>query len=305
MDPEMKKDEGYTVAYSTSDVSSYDAAQIPNEIQGYYTELDWQSGALDHHRSVYTLAPRQEIPPLQFYPSYAPVAHSDLYPGANIWHPSDSGIQLGGDAPISHHGLVVRREHSRNGSSSSQRPKRRRTQSVIQRRAANVRERRRMFQLNEAFDELRKKLPAFNYEKRLSRIETLRLAMTYISFMQEVTTGTDPKDVKLLAYHSENSNPPHDLSLQTNGCHSPIHHNGINGEIDQEQIGGNLRIAEVPLPPPIQLVELPMSAVHVEMLPSAPAQITLPVTNLEVLTDQQSDTADETTDIVENSCPET
>ncbi|ESP01562.1 hypothetical protein LOTGIDRAFT_58541, partial [Lottia gigantea] len=73
------------------------------------------------------------------------------------------------------------------------RPKRRRTQSVVQRRAANVRERRRMFQLNEAFDALRKRLPAFNYEKRLSRIETLRLAMTYISFMQDVTSGADPK----------------------------------------------------------------------------------------------------------------
>ncbi|KAH9424993.1 Origin recognition complex subunit 2 [Dermatophagoides pteronyssinus] len=44
---------------------------------------------------------------------------------------------------------------------------------------ANIRERRRMFNLNSAFDKLRKKVPTFAYEKRLSRIETLRLAIIY------------------------------------------------------------------------------------------------------------------------------
>ena len=60
--------------------------------------------------------------------------------------------------------------------------------TVQQRRAANIRERRRMFNLNEAFDRLRTKVPTFAYEKRLSRIETLRLAITYISFMDELVT---------------------------------------------------------------------------------------------------------------------
>lgn len=63
---------------------------------------------------------------------------------------------------------------------------RRRVATVAQRRAANIRERRRMFNLNEAFDKLRRKVPTFAYEKRLSRIETLRLAITYISFMSEL-----------------------------------------------------------------------------------------------------------------------
>lgn len=61
---------------------------------------------------------------------------------------------------------------------------------MAQRRAANIRERRRMFNLNEAFDKLRRKVPTFAYEKRLSRIETLRLAITYISFMSELLNGT-------------------------------------------------------------------------------------------------------------------
>ncbi|RWS04364.1 Protein Fer3-like protein [Dinothrombium tinctorium] len=63
---------------------------------------------------------------------------------------------------------------------------RRRVATIAQRRAANIRERRRMFHLNSAFDKLRKKVPTFAYEKRLSRIETLRLAIMYISFMTEV-----------------------------------------------------------------------------------------------------------------------
>ncbi|XP_013796948.1 fer3-like protein [Apteryx mantelli] len=66
------------------------------------------------------------------------------------------------------------------------RPKRKRVITYAQRQAANIRERKRMFNLNEAFDQLRKKVPTFAYEKRLSRIETLRLAIVYISFMTEL-----------------------------------------------------------------------------------------------------------------------
>lgn len=50
-----------------------------------------------------------------------------------------------------------------------------------------------MFNLNEAFDKLRRKVPTFAYEKRLSRIETLRLAITYISFMNELLNGNSLK----------------------------------------------------------------------------------------------------------------
>lgn len=76
------------------------------------------------------------------------------------------------------------------GTTNPQKKTRRRTASMAQRRAANIRERRRMFNLNEAFDKLRRKVPTFAYEKRLSRIETLRLAITYIGFMTELLTGT-------------------------------------------------------------------------------------------------------------------
>ena len=64
--------------------------------------------------------------------------------------------------------------------------RRRRVITLEQRRAANIRERRRMFQLNEAFDVLRKRVPTFAYEKKLSRIDTLNLAVTYIEFMSDM-----------------------------------------------------------------------------------------------------------------------
>ncbi|KAK6165755.1 hypothetical protein SNE40_022616 [Patella caerulea] len=77
------------------------------------------------------------------------------------------------------------------------RTKKRRSPSLAQRRAANVRERRRMLNLNEAFDVLRRSVPTFNYERRLSRIETLRLAMGYISFMTQILNGKDSKDARV------------------------------------------------------------------------------------------------------------
>ena len=76
------------------------------------------------------------------------------------------------------------------GSHGLTKTKRRRIITVVQRQAANVRERKRMFSLNEAFDELRRKVPTFAYEKRLSRIETLRLAIVYISFMTDLLEHT-------------------------------------------------------------------------------------------------------------------
>lgn len=77
-------------------------------------------------------------------------------------------------------------------------PKRKRIITCEQRHAANIRERRRMVSLNDAFDILRRSVPTFSYEKKLSRIETLRLAITYMAFLSEILEGKDPKDVKLL-----------------------------------------------------------------------------------------------------------
>ncbi|CAG9804642.1 unnamed protein product [Chironomus riparius] len=50
-----------------------------------------------------------------------------------------------------------------------------------------IRERKRtMSSINAAFDELRVHVPTFPYEKRLSKIDTLKLAIAYIALLREV-----------------------------------------------------------------------------------------------------------------------
>ena len=88
-------------------------------------------------------------------------------------------------------------------SSLETRRKRRRVITRDQRKAANVRERRRMCHLNEAFDDLRQRVPTFAYEKKLSRIETLKLAVSYIQFMSEMLTDLKPQQNS----DSENMSP--------------------------------------------------------------------------------------------------
>uniref|UniRef100_A0A3B3SE66 Si:dkey-34f9.3 n=1 Tax=Paramormyrops kingsleyae TaxID=1676925 RepID=A0A3B3SE66_9TELE len=64
----------------------------------------------------------------------------------------------------------------------------------VQRHAANIRERKRMLNINSAFEELRCHVPTFPYEKRLSKIDTLRLAIAYIALLREILlSGCDPK----------------------------------------------------------------------------------------------------------------
>ncbi|XP_072542416.1 uncharacterized protein [Salminus brasiliensis] len=64
----------------------------------------------------------------------------------------------------------------------------------VQRHAANIRERKRMLSINSAFEQLRCHVPTFPYEKRLSKIDTLRLAIAYIALLREILmSGCDPK----------------------------------------------------------------------------------------------------------------
>lgn len=63
-----------------------------------------------------------------------------------------------------------------------------------QRHAANLRERRRMQSINEAFEGLRSHIPTLPYEKRLSKVDTLRLAIGYISFLADMLNSSDSSD---------------------------------------------------------------------------------------------------------------
>lgn len=45
--------------------------------------------------------------------------------------------------------------------------------------------------INGAFDELRQHVPTFPYEKRLSKIDSLRLAIAYIALLREILDHSD------------------------------------------------------------------------------------------------------------------
>ncbi|XP_074644057.1 helix-loop-helix protein 13-like [Tubulanus polymorphus] len=62
----------------------------------------------------------------------------------------------------------------------------------VQRHAANIRERKRMMSINTAFEELRLHVPTFPYEKRLSKIDTLRLAIAYIALLRDILLSGRP-----------------------------------------------------------------------------------------------------------------
>lgn len=52
--------------------------------------------------------------------------------------------------------------------------------------AANARERRRMNNLNDAYEKLRDVLPNFGPDKKLSKFETLQMAQTYMNELKEI-----------------------------------------------------------------------------------------------------------------------
>ena len=62
------------------------------------------------------------------------------------------------------------------------------TKDILKRRrlAANARERRRMENLNVAFDKLREVVPSFGDDTKLSKYETLQMAQTYITALKDL-----------------------------------------------------------------------------------------------------------------------
>lgn len=67
-------------------------------------------------------------------------------------------------------------------------------ETIIQRHAANMRERKRMQSINEAFEGLRHHIPTLPYEKRLSKVDTLRLAIGYIGFLTDIINSDAPQN---------------------------------------------------------------------------------------------------------------
>merc|ERR1712223_1996123 len=70
------------------------------------------------------------------------------------------------------------------------------TQQVMKHRRnmANARERRRMNGLNDAFDRLREVVPNVNSEQKMSKIETLLVAQTYIKALAKLMDSIDENE---------------------------------------------------------------------------------------------------------------
>lgn len=70
---------------------------------------------------------------------------------------------------------------------------------VVKRRSANKKERRRTQSINSAFSNLRDCIPNVPADTKLSKIKTLRLATSYISYLMELLDGPRENTCKLLS----------------------------------------------------------------------------------------------------------
>ncbi|XP_034039454.1 pancreas transcription factor 1 subunit alpha [Thalassophryne amazonica] len=99
--------------------------------------------------------------------------------------------------------------------------RRRRIRSEVElqhlRQAANVRERRRMQSINDAFEGLRSHIPTLPYEKRLSKVDTLRLAIGYINFLAELVQS----DLPIRSSNSDAHSPAKKVLICHRGTRSP------------------------------------------------------------------------------------
>ncbi|KAL8165064.1 UNVERIFIED_CONTAM: Pancreas transcription factor 1 subunit alpha [Gekko kuhli] len=102
---------------------------------------------------------------------------------------------------------------------AARRRRRVRSEAELQqlRQAANVRERRRMQSINDAFEGLRSHIPTLPYEKRLSKVDTLRLAIGYINFLSELVRS----DLPLRSAGSQSPCQPKKVIICHRGTRSP------------------------------------------------------------------------------------
>jgi nescient helix-loop-helix protein len=100
-----------------------------------------------------------------------------------------TGIDLGlgsGSPPPASCRRISRRGDEENANLSREERRRRRRATEKYRTAHATRERIRVEAFNVAFSELRKLLPTLPPDKKLSKIEILRLAICYISYLNHV-----------------------------------------------------------------------------------------------------------------------
>ena len=90
-------------------------------------------------------------------------------------------------------------------------------QHVRKRTAANERERKRMHTVNSAFDQLRELVPTYPSSRKLSKIDTLKLACTYIQDLKALLINSHIMHGEDVVYH------PADGYATTSCSPSPVY----------------------------------------------------------------------------------
>jgi transcription factor 1a len=106
---------------------------------------------------------------------------------SNDFEEEDDGEEEGDDDMLGDSPLSGMSDQENSGRSSRRRRRRCPQQQIQQRQAANMRERKRMQSINDAFEGLRAHIPTLPYEKRLSKVDTLKLAIGYINFLADLS----------------------------------------------------------------------------------------------------------------------
>jgi atonal protein 1/7 len=100
----------------------------------------------------------------------------------------DSLLQDSGDESLCHDEMR-QEENAKEQHKTKRRSSNKLVSPVIMKKrrlAANARERRRMQNLNKAFDRLRTHLPSLGNDRQLSKFETLQMAQTYITALNDL-----------------------------------------------------------------------------------------------------------------------
>jgi hypothetical protein len=106
------------------------------------------------------------------------------------------------------------------------------------REAANARERKRMNGLNDAFERLREVVPNLTTEQKMSKIETLHMAQTYIKALASLIEREERKEMLLAGGHGSGVGD----SMDDDGLHhhhNHHHHQVDGGESRDDVIGGD------------------------------------------------------------------
>ena len=157
----------------------------PMHVQDHHQQNSYHESIGNSHDIHNTMPIHQSSPMLvDPYQQPPPQQNQQFLPDRHL-PPSNSNAQSSSKVPLHR---------------QCQKPTRRRRHRVppkeimrTRRVQANARERRRMHSLNDAFERLREVVPCLGSDRKLSKFETLQMAQTYISALQELLrTSAEP-----------------------------------------------------------------------------------------------------------------